>query len=67
MRKIPVLFLPFLNPKNIIPNYIIVARILLCSFCGFEPCPRTFLVVRLGVYLSLVESIGYLGFPLRKG
>ena len=54
-RKIPIIFLPFLNLKNIIQSYIIFKKILVCLFCGLDPCPQNFLAVHLlgGIQLNI--------------
>ena len=45
--KIPVIFLLFLNLKNIIQRYILFRTIFVCLFCELDPCPRKFLVAHL--------------------
>ena len=55
-RKIPVIFLPFLYLKNVIQNYILFKKILVCLFCGLDPCPRKFLVVRLIIRLIILSK-----------
>ena len=45
IRKIPVILLPFLNLKNIIPRYILY-KFLVCPFYGLDPYP----------YLKIIPS-----------
>ena len=51
IRKIPYVFLLFLNLKNIISSYILLKKLLLCPG-GLDPCPRNFLVARLTAVLA---------------
>ena len=48
IRKIPVIFLPFLNVKNVIPGHIPFEYNLYCAhFCDLDRCPLKYLVARL--------------------
>ena len=38
IRKIHVIFLPFLNLKTIVPSYSLFTRFLVCTFCRLDTC-----------------------------